>query len=93
MIDFLRTVVLSSASKDVRTEALERLINEVAGSIEIKGLRVSMNVVSRIRMFMSQNRKIMAIKVLREVTGLGLKEANTAVEDYMAANPIDANVD
>ena len=37
------------------------------------------------------NQKIKAIKLLREATGLGLKEAKHAVESYARANPNPIN--
>lgn len=36
---------------------------------------------------LSQGKKIEAIKLLREATGIGLKEAKDAVEDYIKSQP------
>ncbi len=50
-------------------------------------MNTEFNLPEQVKQAVHQNRKIEAIKLLREQTGMGLKEAKYLVEDYARAHP------
>ncbi len=50
-------------------------------------MKIAPNLPADVISAIQANRKIEAIKLLREARGLGLKEAKHAVDAYMQANP------
>ena len=86
MYKFLKSVVLSCASVEIREEALNLLIKEVVGHVAVgteeMTIPISPITYAQIRDYMLQGKKIRAIQSLKAETGpgLGLREAKEIVE-------------
>lgn len=72
-----------------RLDLLERKVNAIADALGIdasalvppqSGIAIEAEVIAELRALMGAGKKIEAIKRVREVTGLGLKEAKDFVE-------------
>jgi ribosomal protein L7/L12 len=84
MIEFLKRVVLSNASREIREDALERLLTEVKGARKVGTHEVSVSCFNEIIASLQAKKKIHAIKAFREETKEGLLESKNAVEAFMA---------
>lgn len=69
----------SDAPRDVREVALKTLLSEAEGMMEVHGFKLTKNEYQAI---MVEPRKIPAIKLFRQFTGVGLKEAKEAIEQH-----------
>lgn len=89
--EFLQTVVLSSANKDVREAALDRLLEEVGGIRRINGIPVSVSTYFEIKAYLEQEpcKKIRAIKAMRETTPIEGEENRFSMPLIVAKEHIE----
>lgn len=80
-IQFLRQTVLQDrVDRNVRMEALDRLLVACGGGEMCEGQFVPNSVAASAKEFLGQNRKIKAVALYREEFNIGLKEAKTLVD-------------
>ena len=95
--NILRKVLVGGMiSPDDKMAILELLENEAKGNTEklkneVGGIRVIYEHYKEIGDFAKAGRRIEAIKILREVSGVGLKEAKDAVDKEFPATPYRHN--
>lgn len=70
----------SDAPKDIKQKALTGLAGETCGVVVISDIQVANETYEECEQLMRENKKIMAIKKLRQMSGCGLKEAKEAIE-------------
>jgi len=90
IMSFLKEVTLSgNVPKCMREKALDYLLQSCTDKIKlyaIGGIPVDVEQFNRVKDAYGANKKIMAIKELRGITGVSLREAKEAVEHAIETN-------
>ncbi len=86
VIDFIRIVATSGINPIICNNALDLLLEIGNTETDIGGIKVSVDNYKNIIKEIKNSKKIQAIKLLRQVTGLGLKESKDAIDKWMEDN-------
>jgi len=89
VVKFIRTVVTSGIDPNMCNDALDLLLELYTEMRKIGNFKVSPTQYKEIVDAIQDDKKIMAIKLVRKYVNCGLKEAKDAVDYFMEYNKAD----